>query len=254
MEKDKTGTVTTKVDTKVDTKPATDTSIPKERLDAVLGEKKQLESQLSLMQNQLEIMKSNMTTSAQQQPKAQPVNLFEGIFDADETVAEKKHLEKFGAKLLEALRGELGGITSQIGILSAKIDNPDGDSILNDHFLNVAKANPKVLEIAKRLAGIDPGAANLFAIEMAKTDPAYLEKQTKKNSVQSDIETQIADLKAQLENKSRPLGMGGAGGTGVGGGKLSQILHEIVSLSTDEFLKRQEALKSGAEKLPNDTA
>lgn len=227
---------------------AKENTIPKERLDAVIAERDQVKAQLGLLQNQIDLLKANLPSQQQLQPKQ--ADLLDGIFAEDDTVVDKKQFSE-GINRILAYVGNLAG---QMNSLVQQAKHNDFDEVLQNHLPNVLKADPGLVGELQEIYKSNPARASSIAYRLAKTDPSYQEKINKEKSVQTEAQDLQQKINELLKSKAVPQSISAissSGGATTGGGsKLLELLgqHE----APEDFQKFHTSLLAGTEKLPKE--
>jgi len=229
--------------------------IPKERLDAVLAQLKDKDTQNVLLQNQMDILKANLPSQIQQQTaQTKPADIFDGIFKPDDEVVGKDQLIEFGRRLINQMSLAQTSISTQVNNAIKQARHNDFDQVIQNHLPAVLKADPELVPELQEIYKTNPGVANAIAYRLAKIDPAYQEKINQEKTAQTDTQKQQQMIAELLKSKNLPqsisaIGSGG-GATIAGGSKLTQILQEAEN--DEDFQKLHQDLLSGHKQLPKE--
>jgi hypothetical protein len=160
-------------------------TVPKDRLDAVLTEKHQLQETVTNLQTQMNLLAANQPQAPNQpqpQQKTEQVieQLFEGVLTEDDPVPDAQQLRTVLTRFANMVGNALGGIGTMV-------QYPDYNEVVSKYLPEVVKKNPALGPFFR--SGTQESA--MAAYVMANAEKALAEKDKQ--------DEQTPEVKAAIE-------------------------------------------------------
>jgi hypothetical protein len=173
-------------------------SVPKERLDAVLEQKKIAEQKAELAQQQAEYLKQQEALRANNQQ----VDIYKelGLEDGDlPTVQQQKVIDKHN---LEQVMGRMQQLETQVGQAAFALQHNDAQEVLNQDFKQLIDSDPSIGNLVSQLPeDMKVQAAYYFGNMQRKIKQATEHKEAK------------VEVDAAVDNATRPLSASAVSGS-----------------------------------------
>jgi hypothetical protein len=212
-----------KAEETAENKEATETTtIPQERLDAEIDKRKAAEDQTRTLQAQMQLLQANQQ-QAQQQERPKPEDIFDGVFEDDDTVPDVNQLKQLFGRIDKKFSSAIAG-------MSVVLQHPDYNEVVNS-------------EAFKQLLKDDP---TLGPEIMASGDPLRTTYRIAKLAVQTAKKNEpSAEAKAAAEKALANAEKPGSASEASGAGGIEKA-KTISNMSPDQFAKYRETVKRRA--------